>query len=135
MAIDPPESVLSRMQPKHITFEYCLSFLPLYWMIERLAFLTLFLLLKRIDIVLSSLKSTLRLLSTNQSHIKLKFLSLISISLMSLCWNIRQASSAYKSSSHLTACGVSYIGGIDLRSWGTPHKSFPGSEKVYLNLR
>ena len=55
-------------------------------MFKGIAFLILRLLLKRIDLVLSSLKWILNLLSTNQSHIKLKFLlSWISISLMSLC--------------------------------------------------
>ena len=78
-------------------------------MFRGLAFLTLRLLLKKIDFVLSSPKWMLSLLSTNQSHIKLKFLlSWISISLISLCLNIKQVSSAYKSSSHLTACGVLY---------------------------
>ena len=52
---------------------------------------------------------------------------------MSLCWNIRQISSAYKSTSHLTACGMSFIYrrnriGPKIDPWGTPHKSCPGSE-------
>ena len=55
-------------------------------MFKGIAFLILRLLLKRIDLVLSSPKWILNLLSTNQSHIRLKFLlSWISISLMSLC--------------------------------------------------
>ena len=59
VAIEPPENVSSRRQPKYVTFAYCLIFLPFYWMFK--------------------------------SYIKLKLLlSKISISLMSLCWNIRQ---------------------------------------------
>ena len=97
MPIDFPESVSSRMQPKYVTFVYCLIFISLYWIFKGLAFLILRLLLKRIDLVLSSPKWMLSLLSTNQSHIKLKFLlSWISIFLIPLCWKIWQVSSAYK---------------------------------------
>ena len=86
VAIFTPESVLSKMQPKYVTFEYYLIFISSYGIFNGIAFLILFLLLKRIDLVLSSTKWMLSLFSTNQSHIKLKFLlSWISISLISLC--------------------------------------------------
>ena len=131
------------MQPKSVTFEYCLAFLPLYWIFKGLTFLTLLLLLKRIDFL--SIKSFIftemdvfSLLSTNQSHIKLKFLlGWISISVMLLCWNVRQVSSAYKSSSHLTACSMPFIyrrnrSGPKIDPWGT--QSFLVPKKIYLNL-
>ena len=43
-------------------------------------------------------------------------------------------SSAYKSNSHLTACGMSFIykknrSGPKIDPWGTPHKNCRGSKK------
>ena len=61
-------------------------------MFKGIAFLILRLLLKRIDLVLSSPKWILNLLSTNQSHIKLKFLlSWISISLQIAAYHLYKA--------------------------------------------
>ena len=48
-------------------------------------------------------------------------------------------SSAYKSNSYLTACGMSFIykrnrSEPQIDPWGTPHKSYPGSEKYLFKL-
>ena len=82
----------------------------------------------------------LKLLSTNQSKIKLMFLlRWISITLMSLYKNIKQVSYVHKSSSHLTACSMPFIyrknrSGPKIDPHGTPHKSCPAFEKYLFNF-
>ena len=43
-------------------------------------------------------------------------------------------SSVYKSNSQLTACGIykRNTSGSKIDPWGTPYKSFPGSEKRFI---
>ena len=91
VVIDSPDSISSRTLPKYVTVEYYLFFIFLYWMFKGLAFFNLTFTDKKIDLVLSSPKWMLSLLSTKKLLIKLKFLlSWISICLISLCWKIRQ---------------------------------------------
>ena len=136
--MDSPERVSSKMQLKYVTLEYCVILMSLYWMFSCFDFLILCLLPNKIDFVLSSPKWILNLLSTNQSQSILKFLfSADSISVISLCWNIKQVSSAYSNSSQSTAYGISFIykrkrNGPKMDSGGTSHRRFPGSEKVFL---
>ena len=49
--MDSPESVSSRMQPKYVTLEYCFILMFLQWIFNGLRFLTLCLLLNKIDFV------------------------------------------------------------------------------------
>ena len=94
--------------------------------------LILYLLPNKIDFVLSSPKWVLNLLSTNQPQSILKFLfGADSISVISLCWNIKQVSSAYSNSSQATSCGVSFMYRRK-RSGGSRHRRLPGSGKVFL---
>ena len=74
MAMDSPETVSSKLQPKYVTFEYCFILMSLYWMFSGFDLLILCLLPNKIDFVLSSPKWILNLLSTNQSQSILKFL-------------------------------------------------------------
>ena len=39
--MDSPERVLSKMEPKYVTLEYCFILMPLYWMFSGLDFLIL----------------------------------------------------------------------------------------------
>ena len=89
-------------------------------------------------IVLSSPKWILNLLFTIQLQSTLKCLfSAISVSVILLCWNIKQLSSAYSNSQESTAFDISFIynrkrSGPEMDPWGTPHRRFPGSEKIFL---
>ena len=136
--MDSPERVSSRMQPMHVTLEYCFILMWLYWMFSDFEFLILCLLPNKIDFVLSSPKWILNSLSPNQSQSIMKFLfSAVSISVISLCWNIKQVPSAYSNSSQSTAYGISFIynrkrSGPKMDPWGTPHGRFLTSEKVFL---
>ena len=85
------ERVSSKMQPKYVTLEYCFILMSLYWMFSCYDVLVLFLLPNKMDFDLSSPKWILSLLSANQSQSILKVLSsAVSISVISLCWNIIQ---------------------------------------------
>ena len=53
MAMDSPERVSSRMQPKYETLEYCFISMSLHWMFNGFEFLILCL-LQQIDLVLST---------------------------------------------------------------------------------
>ena len=57
----------------------------------------------------------------------------------SLAWKTRHVSSAYNSSSQLIAPDMSLTykrnkRGPRIEPWGTPHSSFPGSEKLFSTL-
>ena len=118
---------------KYVTLEYCFILMSLYWMFSCFKFLILYLLPSKIDFILFSSEWILNLLSTNQSQSILKFLfSTVSISVISLCWNIKQVSSAYSNSSQSTACGISCIynkkwSGPKMDLWGAPKRRIPGS--------
>ena len=138
--MNSPERVLSKMEPKYVTLEYCFILMSLYWMFSGSDFLILCWLQSKIDFVFSSPKWIHNLISTDQSQNELKLLfSADWILVMSLCWNIKQVSSAYGNSSQTTACEISLINkrkrsGPKTDPWGTPHRRFPGSEKVFLIL-
>ena len=79
--------VTCNMHPRHVTSECCFIFLCLCLIFSWRKFFDLRFLPKRIDIVMSSPKRILSLLSTTQSHIFSKsLLSWFSISSTSLCW-------------------------------------------------
>ena len=84
MAMDSPERVSSKMQPKYVTLEYCFILMSLYRIFSGFDFLILCLLPNKIDFVLSLPKWTLD-----------------SISVISLCWSIKQVSPAYSNSSQI----------------------------------
>ena len=138
--MNSPERVLSKMEPKYVTLEYCFILMSLYWMFSGSDFLILCWLQSKIDFVFSSPKWIHNLISTDQSQNELKLLfSADWILVISLCWNIKQVSSAYGNSSQKTACEISLINkrkrsGPKTDPWGTPHRRFPGSEKVFLIL-
>ena len=101
---------VSDMHPRYVAYEGCFIFICLYLIFSRQAFFDLRLLANRIDLVLSSPKYILSLLSTNKPHIFSKsLLSRFSVSSTSLCWYKMHESSAYKSTVDLTACGLSFI--------------------------
>ena len=56
MTKDSSERVLSMMQPKYVTSEYCFILMSSYWMCSGFEFLILRLLQHKIDFVLSSPK-------------------------------------------------------------------------------
>ena len=64
-AIASSEKLSSNSQPKYVTFEYCLILTSPYCMSKVPIFFFLFLVEKRIDLVLSPPKWMLNLLSTN----------------------------------------------------------------------
>ena len=137
--MDFPERVSSKMQIKCVILEYCVISMSLFWMFGGFDFLVLCLLPSNIDFVLSSPKwILLYYLSTNQSQSTLNFLfSANSISVISLCWNIKQVSSVYSNNSQSTACSISFIYkrkrfGPKMDPWGSLHIRFSGSEKVFL---
>ena len=88
---------------------------------------SIFLVEKRIDLVLSFPKWMFNLLSTNQSHILEKFLVSSSfIHSRSICWNYKHVSSAERNRSQSTACGMLFIynrnnNGPIMDSCGTLH--------------
>ena len=65
-AIGSPEKVSSKTQPRYVTYECCFSFMFLYLLFRFPALLILRLLVRRIDLVLSSRKCMFDLLSTIQ---------------------------------------------------------------------
>ena len=88
-AIDSPEKVLSKAQPRYVTCKCC--FILIFYSFP--AFLILCLLAKRTNLVLSSPRCMINLLSTNQSQTFSKSLfSCFSVSLTSLCWYTRYES-------------------------------------------
>ena len=90
-----------------------------------------------IDLVLSSPKWILSLLSTIQSHMFAKSsFNYFSISWIFLLWKTRHVSSTYKNRLHLTALGISltYIKnnkGPRTDPCGTPHDMLETSEKEF----
>ena len=81
-----PDKISFKTQPRYVTCECCCIFISLYFIFSFLALLILRLLAKIIDLVLSSPKYTVNLLSTNQSQAVSKSLfSCFSISSTSLC--------------------------------------------------
>ena len=84
-AIGSSDKGSSKTQPGYVTWECCFIFISLFFTFSFRALLILRLLKKTIGLVLSSLKSTLNLLSTNQSQLFSKScLSCFSISLISV---------------------------------------------------
>ena len=90
---------------------------------------------KRKDLVLSSPKWMLNLLSFNQSQRLEKFkFNWSSISYSFSCWNVRQIWFAYqRNKSHFTVWGMSFEynknkSRPNIDSWGTPQVRFPRSE-------
>ena len=94
-AIVSPDIGSFNIQPKYVTFECCFICIFFYLIFS---FGTLFILrleAKSIDLVLSSPKWMLSLLSTNHSQMFLKYLfQLFSISITSFHWKTKQESSA-----------------------------------------
>ena len=105
-----PDILLPNKHPRYVTCKWCFTFTCLYLIFSWQVFLALHLLAKIIDLVLSSWKCTIGLLSPNQSQIFPKsLLSCFSISSTFLCWYKMQHLSAYnKSIVDLTACGLSF---------------------------
>ena len=105
MAMDTPESVLSKIHPRCVTLVCCLMFMSfLQILISSLIFSRL-LVPNTIDLVLSSPKRIPNLLSANQSQMELKFLfRFSSIHFKYLSVKIRQESSAYRSKFQSTDC-------------------------------
>ena len=103
-------------------------------------FLNLRLVPNRMDLVLSSPKWILSLLSRNHSHRSLKSLfKCVSIWVTCLCWETMQESSAYSKRSDDTACFISltYIRkskGPRIDPWSTPHKIFKMFEYLFSML-
>ena len=95
---------------------------------------------KRMDLVLSSPKLMLSLLSRNYSRSLLKSLfKCFLISVTRLCWKIRQESSSYSNRSEDTACLISltYIRkskGPRIDPWGTSHEYFEMLEYLFSML-
>ena len=94
----------------------------------------------RMDLVLSSPKWMLSLLSRNHSHRLLKSLfKCVSISVTCLFWKTRQESSAYSNRSDDTACltSLTYIRKSKwprIDPWGTPHEIFEMLEYLFSML-
>ena len=133
-AIDSPDIVSSNIQPKYVTFECCFICIFLYLIFS---FGTLFILrleAKSIDLVLSSPKWMLSLLSTNHSQMFVKSsFNCFSISITFFPWKTRQGSSAYRNRFYLTACGMSFTytrnsNGPRMDPCATPHGILEGSE-------
>ena len=103
-AIGSPEKVLFKAQRRYVTCECCFIFI----FYSFPAFLILCLLAKRTNLVLSSPKCMLNLLSTNWSQTLWKSLfSCYSVSLTSLCWYIRYESAICKNRFNFTAWDMS----------------------------
>ena len=109
--MESPDSVSSDMQPKHATFECCFIFVYFYnWCLVFGTFFISHLEAKSIDLVLSSLKRMLILLSTDHSQMFVKSLfNYFSISITCFPWKARQESSAYRNRFDLTVWGMSFM--------------------------
>ena len=84
---------------RNFTLKSCLICISPYFMWSFLMIFFLNLEAKSIDSVLSSPEWILSILSTKQSHILvISTFNYFSISLISLCWEIRHESSAYRKS-------------------------------------
>ena len=96
--------------------------------------------LKSVHFVLSSSRWILNLLSTNHSHKLAKSLfNWCSILWISLCWNVRPQSSAYKNKSEWMVWGISLTyskirSGPKIDPWGTAQEILDKSEKWLLML-
>ena len=109
-AIASVDVVSSRMHPKYFTSECCIICISPYFIFSFLSFFILNLVGKSINLVLLLLKWILSLLLTNQSEMLSKsLLSCFSISLISLWWQTRHVSSAYRKRLHLRASDISLI--------------------------
>ena len=103
-AIASPDRFLWSSQPMYVTFEYCLILMLPYFISNVPIFFFLFLVEKRIDLVLFSPKWMLNLFSRNQSNMLQKFLvSSLFIWSRSLCWYRKHVWSAYRNRSQSTS--------------------------------
>ena len=126
----------SNTHPRYVTCECYFIFIWLYLIFNWRTFFDLRLFAKRIDLVFSSQKCELNLLSTNQSQIFSKsLLGCFSISSTSLCWCKMHEFSAYETKVDLTACGISFTKiknkrQLKIDHYGTTQKISPKSESL-----
>ena len=101
---DSADIVSSNMHPNYVTFKYCLICMFLWVLFSFGTLFISFLEAKGIDLVLSSPKWILSLLSRNHSQMFIKSpFNCFSISAISFPWKTRQKSSLYRSKFDLTA--------------------------------
>ena len=107
-AITSPDIILSNKHPRYLALEFCLICISPYFMWSFFYIFPFKFRSKRHWFCLILTKVYNSLLTTNQSHIFQKSsFNWLSIMLVSLCWQTRHVSWAYRKRWQLTACDMS----------------------------